>query len=314
MKKKIAVLVDLNSAEMEKIQTLAPQYEIINQIKEKDIPLVEIVFGWNDSLEEVIKNKHSEIQWIQYPYAGVNHLPVGWMQKKNIQLTNGSGTNAHAVAESTFALILGLTRNIVEASKQQDKSQWYTPNKSYELKNKTMLIVGAGKIGEQIGALAKAFLMTTIGINRSGRKIEQMDEQYLQTELPEIIHRADIIINVLPATEKTYHLFDYPLFKRMKKSAVFVNVGRGETVSTEDLLRALDEDMISKAALDVFEEEPLPVNHPLWQHKKVLITPHIAGQVERQQDYIYPIFLKNLEAYLAQKELPYNLVELNEGY
>lgn len=312
--KKIVLLTKLSREEKEEIKRIAPDYQLIEKIEKKDLSKTEIVFGWNQNLEESIAKEESGIQWIQYPYAGVNHLPLDLLDEKNIQLTSGSGTNAHAVAEAAIAMLLGLTRNIIRSSKQQETKEWIRPEKGYELKGKTILIVGAGNIGERIAAIAQAFLMKTIGINRSGRKINYMDEQYRQNDLAEIMNQADIVVNILPATKETYHLFDAQLFSKMKEGTIFINVGRGETVVTEDLLDALNENKIARAALDVFEEEPLAKDHPLWEHENVLITPHIAGQVERQLDYIYPIFIENLQAYLKNGELPVNFVELKEGY
>lgn len=312
--KKIALLAQLTQEEIGEIERIAPDYQVIEQIEEKDISELEIVFGWDEKLLEVIKNPNSAIQWIQYPYAGVDHLSLDLLEAKNIQLTSGSGTNAHAVAESAIAMMLGLTRNIVRSMKQQEKKKWIRPEKGYELKGKTLLIVGAGNIGERIGAIAQALLMETIGINRSGRKIQHMDEQYQQKYLAKVMHKADIVINILPATEETKHLFDATLFSKMKDETIFVNVGRGETVVTEDLLEALEENKISQAALDVFEEEPLPKEHTLWEHERVLVTPHIAGQVYRQLDYVYPIFIENLKAYLRNQEFPYNFVDFSQGY
>lgn len=312
--KKIALLTKLSREEKEEIKRIAPDYELIETIETHDLSKTEIVFGWNQNLEESIAKEKSAIQWIQYPYAGVNHLPLNLLDEKNIKLTSGSGTNAHAVAEAAIAMLLGITRNIIRSTKQQEAKEWIRPEKGYELKDKTILIVGAGNIGERIGAIAKALLMKTIGINRSGRKVNYMDEQYQQNDLAEIMNQADIVINILPATKETYHLFDARLFSKMKDETIFINVGRGETVVTEDLLEALNENKISRAALDVFEEEPLAKNHPLWEHENVLITPHIAGQVESQLDYIYPIFIENLQAYLKNGELPVNFIELKEGY
>ena len=311
--KKLALLPDLSIAEIEEVKRIAPTYEIIGELDE-DSGDVEIVFGWDKNLEHLLKNNHANIKWIQFPYAGVNHLPLDVLNQQNIKLTSGSGTNAHAVAESTLAMILGITRNIIKTSQAQEESEWIVPEDRYELKGKTMLIVGAGNIGERIGALAQAFLMNTIGINRSGRKINYMDRQYRQNDLSNIISQADIVVNILPATDETHHLFDKTLFSKMKDETIFVNVGRGETVVTEDLLVALDQKKVAWAALDVFEEEPLPKNHPLWRHERVFITPHIAGQVERQLDYAFPIFIKNLESYLENGTLPENFVELNRGY
>src|SRR5699024_10110096 len=162
--------------------------------------------------------------------------------EKNILLTNGSGIHANPVTESTIGLLLGLTRSIAQSvenqRKKQWKDQWENEETAYELAGKTMLIVGAGKIGIKLGNVAKSFHMHTIGINRSGRKIENMDEQYTQKELAEIIHKGDIIVNILPLTKETTALFDEAIFSKMKDGVIFINVGRGESVVTEDLLIA----------------------------------------------------------------------------
>src|SRR5699024_11261308 len=115
----------------------------------------------------------------------------------------------------------GLTRNKVKSAENQKKKrwkdQWENEETAYELAGKTMLIVGGGKIGVQLGRVAKAFHMDTIGINRSGRKIENMDEQYTQKELAKIIHKGDIIVNILPLTKETTHLYDETLFSKLKE-------------------------------------------------------------------------------------------------
>lgn len=314
MTKKIALLADLSQAEIQTLEDIAPNYDLVDSLDSNDLSEIEIVFGWDDQLKTVIEEEETGIKWIQHLFAGVEKLPLETMKEKNIQLTSGSGTNDHAVTESTMALILSLTRHIVEAREHQKQKDWYSIDKGYELKGKTMLIVGAGKIGERIAAVAQAFLMTTIGINRSGNKIQHVDEQYLQADLPEVVQQADIVVNILPATPETKDLYDRELFKKMKKSAIFVNVGRGESVVEEDLVWALNNGEIAQAALDVFKEEPLPRNHPFWEHPQILITPHIAGKVERQLDYSFPIFVDNLKAYLAGEEFPHNLINLEEGY
>lgn len=314
MKKKIALLENLSEEQRRAIKKLAPDYQIVNNLKEENLKDIKIIFSWKKELENLIAADKLQVEWIQHIYAGVNHLPIDLLQEKEIQLTTGSGTNAQAVAESTMSMILSITRQIVKSVREQENRNWFVPKKAYELKEKEILIVGAGKIGEQIGKLAKAFLMKTIGINRSGKKIKYMDKQYTQTDLSEIINQADIVVNVLPLTEETKGFFNHLLFSRMKKDVIFVNVGRGETVVTNDLLKALEYKEIAWAALDVFEKEPLDSSHPLWGYDNVLITPHIAGKVESQLDYIFPIFLDNLAAYLNNKEFPYNKVDLERGY
>lgn len=314
MKKQILLLYELHSDQIEELTETAKDYELIYSLDEVDIENLEIVLGWSDDLTAIIEDDKSIIKWIQYPYAGVNNLPLDLFEQKEILLTNGSGIHQYAVAESTIGLILGMTRNIVPAAKNQDRAKWVNVNNLYELYGKTMMIVGAGKIGVHLGQIAKGFGMTTIGINRSGREIQNMDEQYTQKELDKVIDKADIVVNILPATSETHHLFDQELFSKMKDNVIFVNVGRGETVDTDALLTALDNEKVLFAGLDVFEEEPLPSDHPLWSHEKVLITPHIAGRVEDYPKHLYPLFYNNFVAFINNDTLPENLVEFEYGY
>lgn len=314
MKKSILVAYELFDEQIEELQEIASNYEVIQSVNEDNATSVEIILGWDDSFQSLIEDEKSNVKWIQYPYAGVNKLPLKLLHEKGIILTSGSGIHRHSVTETTIGLLLGMTRNIVASARNQTQEIWDKDRPVYDLKNKTMIIVGAGKIGMQLGQVAQAFDMKTIGINRSGNPIENMDEQYTQDELPEMIDKGDIIVNILPLTEETHYLYDAEMFSKMKDGVIFINVGRGESVDTEALLKALESGKVSRAGLDVFEEEPLPSGHPIWSHEKILVTPHIAGNVESYPKQIYPLFVDNLRAYLKNQELPHNIVELKTGY
>lgn len=314
MSKGILILYDLLEEQIKELEEMASDYDIIQSMDEAKPENVEIILGWSDHLIPFIEDEKSQVKWIQYPYAGVNNLPLDLFEEKGITLTNGSGIHTYAVTESAMGLILGMTRNIIKAAQNKTNEEWVDEDNLYELHNKTMMIVGAGKIGVHLGQVAKGFGMKTIGINRSGSAIENMDEQYVQDDLPEVIGKADLVVNILPATEQTYHLFDEALFGQMKDDVIFVNVGRGETVDTDALLDALDSGKILFAGLDVFEEEPLPKGHPIWSHEKIAITPHIAGRVENYPKHLYPLFSRNLKAYLKGETLPENVVEMDNGY
>lgn len=314
MTKSILVVQELYPEQIDELKEKASDYKIVESIEEADANTVEIIIGWSDDLIPLIEDEASNVKWVQFAYAGVNALPLKLFTEKGILLTNGSGIHAKPVTETIIGLILGMTRAIVRSAKNQENKEWSHGSNLYELAGKTMLIVGAGKIGVQLGKVAKAFNMHTIGINRSGREIENMDDQYTQKELADVIHKGDIVVNILPLTEETTHLYDEDMFSKMKDGVIFINVGRGESVVTEDLLTALDEGKVSRAGLDVFEQEPLPEDSPLWNHEQVLMTPHIAGQVESYPKYIFPLFMKNFEAFEKGEELPENLVKLNDGY
>lgn len=314
MTKSILILRELLSEQINELEEIASDYELIYDIEEAKPEETEIVLGWSQDVIPLVEANNSKVKWIQYPFAGVNSLPLDLFEEKGILLTNGSGIHQYAVAESAIGLLLGLTRHIMGSARDQLKEKWVDARNLYELHDKTMMIVGAGKIGIHLGQIAKGFGMKTIGINRSGRNIKNMDQQYVQEDLTDVIGKADVIVNILPSTDETYHLFDTDMFDKMKQDVIYINVGRGETVDTDALLAALDHDKVLFAGLDVFEEEPLPKGHPLWSHSKVLITPHIAGRVESYPKYLYPIFKKNLKSFLANQQVTENEIDLENGY
>ncbi|GAA0359132.1 phosphoglycerate dehydrogenase [Alkalibacterium iburiense] len=305
------------SKEQEKeLKEIAPDYTFVSSLSEADkLSDIEAIYGWNkEDGPIIVQDDSSQLKWLQIDSAGVDYLDLETMQEKGIVLTNASGIHAHPIAESVIGMLLSYTRGIRHSIKMQDKAEWNTDTPMSELTDKTMLIVGTGQIGKQTGKLAKAFDMHTIGINRSGRDVEYMDEQYTQENLAEALPKADVVVNILPSTDETKDLFDYDLFEKMKDSAVYINVGRGTTVVTDDLIKALDNGQIAFAALDVVHEEPLPSDHPLYAREDVLLTPHISGDFDRYAERLYPIFKENLKAFVAGEDLPRNVVDYDSGY
>lgn len=317
MTKKILALRSLYPEHKERIKEIAPEYEILESLDEVDhIEDVEIVYSWDrtEAGDNFIRDEKNQVKWIQTVSAGIDYLPLDLLEEKGIQLTNSSGIHAHGIAESIFGMLLNYTRGIGKAVIAQQKGEWIGTDQLLELNGKSIMIVGTGKIGKQTGKLAKAFNMKTIGINRSGREVEYMDELYIQEDLANVIGKADIVVNILPLTDQTKELFNEGLFDQMKSDAIFINVGRGGTVKTEDLLKALETNSIGFAALDVFEEEPLPEDHPFWKRKDVLITPHFSGMLEDYDKSVFPIFEENLKAFVNGDKLPVNLVDYSIGY
>ncbi|GEL67641.1 phosphoglycerate dehydrogenase [Marinilactibacillus psychrotolerans] len=299
----------------EKIKALAPDYKLISSLEEADnLEDIEVVYGWNsEEGNKLIDDSTNQVKWIQVASAGVDYLDLEKLEKQAILLTNSSGIHSNGIAESVFGMLLHYTRGMDISLKAQMKNEWISVDTLLELKGKTMMIVGTGEIGKQTGKVAQAFDMKTIGINRSGGNIDYMNEQHTQDDLKKVIGQADIVVNILPLTEETDEMFNKDLFKAMKEQSIFINVGRGGTVDTDALLEALDSN-IAYAGLDVFHEEPLPSDHPLWNREDVLITPHIAGRLEDYSKSLFPIFEKNLKAYMNGEALPINLVDYTRGY
>ena len=173
-----------------------------------------------------------------------------------------------------------------------------------ELRGRTILIVGFGSIGEEIGRLAKAFGMRAIGINRSGAsRSPNVDEMYGPDSLVDLLPAVDAVALALPSTHETRLMFDGRAFESMRDGAIFINVGRGAVVDEEALIAALRSGRLRGAALDVFATEPLPADSPLWELPNVLISPHTAALSIHENARIVELFCENLRRYLASEEL-----------
>lgn len=316
MTKTILCYYALSDEQEKEIKKIASDYKIVSSLEEADtLSDIEVIYGWDkEEGPQFIQDDSSQLKWLQLDSAGVDYLDLKKMEEKGIVLTNASGIHAHPIAESVIGMLLSYTRGIRHSIKMQDKAEWNTDVQMTDLTDKTMLIVGTGQIGKQTGKFAKAFDMKTIGVNRSGRDVDYMDEQVTQENLTDALPKADVIVNILPSTDETKDLFDYALFEKMKSHAVFINVGRGTTVVTDDLLKALDDKQIAFAALDVVHEEPLPSDHPIYKREDVLLTPHISGDFDSYAERLYPIFKENLEAFVAGEDLPRNVVDYESGY
>ncbi|MFA6507505.1 MAG: D-2-hydroxyacid dehydrogenase [Treponemataceae bacterium] len=259
------------------------------------------------------------LRWYQSWSAGTD-----WLQKfpeTKVQpfiLTSTSGMHATQMNEHLFGLILSWCKKFPAAFAAQSRKEWYRPQTSQlcELTGKTMLILGLGAIGEQTATIARAFGMSVIGVRRSPRKDEKRTDNVriaLFDELPALLPLADVVVNILPYTSKTRDLINRDYFTRMKKTALFANIGRGGTVNEMDLTAALEENLIAGAVLDVTAVEPLPTDSPLWKRENVIITAHYAGNHSQYDQIAFDIFLENL-ARFTRGEMLVNVVDKNLGY
>lgn len=316
MSKLLLSFSELKEEHLKDLKELSADYKVIYSLKEASaVEDIEIVYGWNkDEGTKLLENPKMNVKWIQLTSAGVDYMDLDLLEKHDVTLTNASGIHSYAISESIFGMLLSHSRGIGYSIKMQMQSKWDEVEKAFELNQRTMAIVGAGEIGRQTGKLAKAFGMKTIGVNRSGRPVDYMDEQFTQDALADALADADVVVNILPLTDETKDLFDLDLFKKMKQSCVFINVGRGSTVVTDDLLQALDEGLISFAALDVVHQEPLPTDHPIYQRDDVLLTPHISGTLEDYAESAFQLFKENFEEYAEQKFVSKNVVDYASGY
>jgi phosphoglycerate dehydrogenase-like enzyme len=260
-----------------------------------------------------------KLRWIHVSSAGVNECALAEIRKRNIVLTNHQRVQSSEVAEHAFALILALSRGLDSTLELQRQGRWRTDAIPHarlrSLNGHTLLVVGLGGIGTQIAERAHAMDMRVIAIRNSSREGPDFVEYVgLAHELPDLIARADVVVNVLPLTQQTRGLFNRAMFERMRKDAYYINAGRGGTTVTDDLLAVLKEGRIAGAGLDVTEPEPLPDGHPLWRAPNLILTPHIATDVQGSGgERSWIIRREQLRRFIAGERL-FSIVDLDKGY
>lgn len=277
------------------------------------MPDAEILILESINQEELRRAK--KLRWIHATAAGVASL-VETLNSRPVLLTNSSGVHPVPIAEHVFTFLLTFARNMHRMYRAGLEKRWNRDAEQYpifELHGKTIGIVGYGRIGEEIAKLSRAFDMKVLAYASTKKSSPHIDQSYVKSELITLLQQSDFVVNCLPLTKQTQGMFDYSLFKHMKKSAYFINIGRGQTVVETAMVKALKNKTIAGAALDVFSEEPLPEKSPLWKMENVIITPHTAGWTPYYIDRMIDIFCQNLSAYLSDKPLP-TLVDKKRGY
>ncbi|REC32078.1 hydroxyacid dehydrogenase [Enterococcus pseudoavium] len=297
-----------------KIQTMAPAYQIRTTLTPEEVPFVEISVDWSKEYGTALLQSN-QLKWVQASTAGVDYLPLGAFSERKILLSNSSGLHALSISEHIIGVLLGYYRGLNESLKNQTQKKWNKHLIHYDqLAGKNLLVVGTGQIGQQLSKSIQGLGVNVYGINTTGHPVTGFIETYSIKNLAKIVPEMDVIVGILPGTPDTYHIFNSDIFEKMKDSAVFINVGRGDTLHTKELISALEKKQLAFAALDVFEEEPLGNESPLWEMENVVITPHISGLTVDFQNKFMKIFLTNLKSYLENNELAINQVALDRGY
>lgn len=273
-----------------------------------------VIVTYGEDLTAELIGQANSLKWIMVISAGVDKLPFQAIRKKGILVTNARGIHKIPMAEYAISMLLQVYRQEKVIMQNQAEKVWDKSVRMKEITGKTMLIAGTGAIGQEVARLAKAFHMKTIGVSRSGSDVTFFDENHSTDDMNGLLPHADFIITVLPNTKETQGLFTYEHFQNMPNHAVFVNMGRGNIVSSTDLLKAIREKEIAHAVLDVFEEEPLPTEHAFWQEENITITPHISGVSPNYVPRAMEIFEHNLQVYLDERDTYVNIIDVTRGY
>lgn len=258
-----------------------------------------------------------KLAWLHQWGAGADWLlEHPQVAELDFVLTNSAGVHAVPISEHVFAFLLSFARGFPRAVRDQVAGRWRPQRQAelFELEGKTLLLVGSGRIGERIAVLARAFGLHVVAVRRDAlRPVEGAHEVHGADDLDTHLPRADFVVLTVPLTVETRGMFAASRFAAMKESAYLVNIGRGGTVKEADLIAALKNGEIAGAGLDVFEEEPLPADSPLWALENVIVTAHYSGATPRYVERVLDIFLDNLERYKRGEPLK-NVVDKKLGY
>lgn len=258
------------------------------------------------------------IQWIQQVSAGVeNCVSIPAVKQRNILVTNMQRIAGPIIAEHVIAMTLALTRGLDVYIPAQVQGKWIPrlpPGRATTVDGKTMLVVGLGGIGSEVARRAHALGMKVTATRNSGRTGPDFVSYVgLSNELPKLAAEADFIVNTAPLTPQTKGIFNAALFGKMKPTAYFINIARGGSVVTSDLIDALNDKKIAGAALDVTDPEPLPPGHPLWQAPNLIITPHVSADSDLGAEAPLAVVRENLRRYSAGEKM-LSVVDLTRGY
>jgi phosphoglycerate dehydrogenase-like enzyme len=268
----------------------------------------------------------SNLRWVQLDTSGSDAALASPLCNSDIAITTLIGVAPPNMAEHTFMMMMAISRRLPLMVKLQMRNEWpsfqfrwdyFTPT---ELFGATVGIVGYGSIGKEIGRLAHAFNMRVIAVTRpgstgapnpllyqiptlSGLNGTEPDATYTSDRILEALPQCDYVVLSVPHTADTHNLMSEAAFRAMKPTSVLINVARGGVVDEAAMITALNEKWIAGAALDVFEQEPLPADSPLWQMDNVIISPHIAGLTSRYYDVVLDLFSTNLRRFIAGEPL-----------
>lgn len=263
-----------------------------------------------------------QLDWVQSATASLEHYVFPELVAHSCTLTNMRGLFSDVIADHVMGFVLCFARNLHRYIRQQLQHRWepiggegarsdfvsgngivnQIDRSHQHLSDCTLGVVGVGHIGSEILRRASAFNMRVLGVDVQTRSVAGvLPDVWDLSQLPRLLAESDYVVIAAPHTPETFKMFRRPQFEAMRRSGILINIGRGAIVDLADLTTALQQHLIAGAALDVFEIEPLPADHPLWRMENVILTPHVAAASPHIAERHLETFLENIRRYLAGK-------------
>ena len=324
-KRKLIVAPAIDADRVQRVHEIAPTIEVINcRDAAHALEAIRDADGFFGKLTPELLANAKQLRWVQSPTASLEHYLFPELIEHPCVLTNMRGLFSDVIADHVFGLVLCFARNLHTYVRRQVRSGWAPVGGEAErsgfscgpamvseidrrhqhLADCTMGVIGAGEIGREVLRRAASFGMRRLAVDPVCRSVPGVIEEVWPTDrLNDLLAAADYVVIAAPHTPETTKLFRKTRFEAMKRSAVLINIGRGAIVDLADLTSALQRGVIAGAGLDVFETEPLPIEHPLWQMENVIITPHVAGASPRIAERHLATLLENVRRFAANEAL-----------
>jgi glyoxylate/hydroxypyruvate reductase len=276
---------------------------------QKLLARADILFDFDQTHLNDLPELAPQVKWVQSTSSGIGRF----IEENNYNLrmpntvfTTARGVHAQPLAEFCIMVMTIFNKGFLKIIKEQSSRVWER-YAGKDLSNRTLVVVGLGKVGQEVARLAKQYRMHTIGVKQSikGANLKELyvDELYSPDDLQDVLPRAEYLVLVTPHTDKTEKMIGEKEFSLMPEGSILINIGRGALVDEPALIKALETGHLAGAGLDVFDIEPLPESSPFWNMPNVIVSPHSASTTDNENELITDIFCENLKNYIKGYKL-----------
>jgi phosphoglycerate dehydrogenase-like enzyme len=257
--------------------------------------------------------KMNKLKWIQLSSVGIDQIPFEVIRSRGIKITNNKGGYSIPIGEWIVLKILEMLKKSGSSYRNQQLKKWKMDMSLLELYGKVVGFIGTGSIATEAAKRLKPFGVDILGVNTRGTDVEYFNKCFSIEKIDNMLKQCDIVVITIPYTEKTHHMIDENRINAMKDGVFIVNIARGNIIDENALINNISKGKIRAAALDVFENEPLNQDNPLWEFDNVIITPHNSWVSEEMSERRFKLIYENLRRYITNEELV-NVVDLIKGY
>ncbi len=312
---KVLFTYNYGKEKMNKIKELG--YEIVYENEQEvcnneNINDIDALVCYNP-FERIDMEQFAKLKLIQLSSIGIDQAPIDYIKRNNIILSNNRGGYSIPIGEWIILKILEIYKNSWNFYKNQENKFWKINTNLLELYNKNIGFIGTGTIAIEAAKRLQGFGVNVYGLNTSGRDVEYFDKCFSIDDMDNFLPKCDVVVISIPYTKKTHHLIDAKVIDKMKDNCVLINIARGSIINEFDLIDKIKQGKFLGVALDVFEQEPLSKESPLWNLDNVILTPHNCWISENRNDRRFEVIYENLKRFKNDEEL-INIVNLSKGY